>query len=99
MFPSSTNPKNEPPYEDPAAQPFVDQAVAAVTSGGWTAEDAEPHPTWMPDDPDIQRFGIIYETTPEPAGFPLLGSGLVALASLRRRRAMLVRPPQGVSGH
>jgi hypothetical protein len=41
----------------------------------------------MPDDPNIQRFGVICDTTPESAGFLLLGSGLVAMALLWRRRA------------
>jgi hypothetical protein len=86
MFPSSTNPKHEPIYDDPAAQPLIDQAAAAVASGAWTAEDAKAYPTWMPDDTSIQRFGIIYDTTPEPAGYLLLGSGLVAMAWLWRRR-------------
>jgi hypothetical protein len=78
-------------HDDPAAQPFIDQATAAVTSGAWTAEDAQAYPTGMPDDTSIQRFGIVYDTTPDPAGFLLLGSGVVAVASLWRRRAKLVR--------
>ena len=66
--PSSINPATFVP--DPAAQPWVTNAVNAVTSGAWTAADAAQHPFWTPDNLSAaQRFGIveIVDNAPEPA--------------------------------
>jgi hypothetical protein len=70
-----------------------------VSSGEWTVADASVYPTWMPDNPAIQRFGIFFPgtppvITPEPGGVALLGSGLLGLALLWRRRARRVRKPR-----
>jgi hypothetical protein len=87
MWPSSNDSNGQPFLPgayDPAAQAYITQAAAAVAGGYWTPADAAIYPTWVPDDPSIQRFGIIV-ITPEPRALPLLGCGLLGLAMLWRR--------------
>lgn len=99
MYATSTDSNGHPflPSDyDPAAQPYVDQAVAAVAAGQWTPWEASFYPTWVPDDPAMQRFGIIFAdnpplTSPEPGGLALLGSGLICFAWLWRRHTGFVR--------
>ena len=102
MYPSS-NDSNGHPFlasdHDPAAQPYITQAAAAVASGQWTTADAGSYREWLPDNSSVQRFGIILENnppirdldnpspTPEPGGLALLGTGLLALGLVGRRRA------------
>lgn len=98
MYPTSTDSNHEPftaSEYDPAAQPYIAQAAAAVASGNWTTWDTNFYPMWVPDDPGLQRFGVILQETPpvvnpEPGGFLLFGSGLAFMALLWRRRARLV---------
>jgi hypothetical protein len=100
---ASSNDSDGHPFQtsdrDPAAQPYVNQAIAAVAGGSWNASDASLYPEWVPDNPSIQRFGIVIENnppvkdldgpmpTPEPGGLALLGTGLLTLGLLGRRRA------------
>lgn len=95
MYPTSTDSNGHPflPSDwDPAAQAYVNLAIAVVASGQWNAHDATLYPMWVPDNPGLQRFGIIFEdvppiVVPEPGALALLSSGLLAMAWLWRRRA------------
>jgi hypothetical protein len=74
--------------DDPAAQPYIANAIVAVGNGSWTVADADLYTTWMPDDiGSIQRFDAP-EPTPEPGSFVLFGTGLLGLAAfwIRRKR-------------
>ena len=74
---------------DPAAQPYITSAVNAVATGAWNAADSALYPTWVPNDPSIQRFGVVMngETpAPEPATVVIVGMVLIVL-SYRRRTA------------
>ena len=85
--PSSINPA--PFVEDPAAQPWVTNAVNAVTSGAWTAADAAQQPFWTPDNLSAaQRFGIVElaHSAPEPGSFALVGASLIGVGLLLRKR-------------
>jgi hypothetical protein len=92
MYPSSDN--NSSPFPtDPNALQYETQAAAAVSGGAWTLQDALQYPTWVPDDPSVQRFGGFVNvinpqdsSTPEPATFLLIGGGLVALGIRRYSR-------------
>lgn len=90
MNPSSkTGQPNFP--SDPAAQPYEQQAAAAVTSGAWTTEDSARYPMWVPsaNNSNVQRFGVVFAgelPTPEPASQILIGCGLVALGLIGRKR-------------
>jgi hypothetical protein len=86
MNPSSTT-GSTPFPGDPAAQPYELAALNAVTGGSWTAADSARYPTWVPNDPSIQRFGMVLtDPTPEPATLALMGFGMIGLGVLRRRR-------------
>ncbi len=90
MNPSSTNRLNPFP-EDPAAQAYVNQAVTAVTNGWWTAADSAAYPTWVPEDPSLQRFAVVIPgvtplAMPEPGSLILIGLGFVALGLVGRKR-------------
>ncbi len=77
LNPTSTT-KSTPFPTDPAALPYESQAATAVADGSWTATDADQYLTWMPDDTDIQRFGVIPPSpTPEPGTWVLTGLGLL----------------------
>jgi hypothetical protein len=95
MYPSSTT--NGPVFDsDPAAQPYELEAADAVEDGSWTAADSALYPTWVPDDSDLQRFGVILDgvtavttdsPTPEPASFGLMALGVIGLAALSSNRS------------
>lgn len=85
--PSSKNPA--PFVPDPAAQPWITAAQKAVSSGAWTEADANQYPYWTPDSNEsAQRFGIeeLIEPAPEPASLALVGSSLIGLSLLLRKR-------------
>ena len=83
--PSSVN--STPFVEDPAAQAWIADAVKAVQSGAWTPGDATQHPYWSPDNPYAsQRFGIVASGVPEPGSCALVGSALIGLGLLFRKR-------------
>ncbi len=97
MNPSSTTMLPSFP-SDPAAQPWIAAAAQAVTSGAWTVADSDRYPTWVPDDPSIQRFGIVFHNepaTPEPA--TLIATGLALVACGMRRRKPRPLPVSSVS--
>lgn len=84
MYPSSNN--NSSPFPaDPAAEPWETQAAQAVANNTWTIQNADQYPTWVPDDPSVQRFGgfIMNDATPEPGSLLLIGSGLLAFGMWR----------------
>jgi hypothetical protein len=81
---------------DPAALLYEQQAADAVSQGWWTVADANDYPTWVPDDPAIQRFGIFPQDmppapTPEPTTLVLMGFGLLGLALVVGRQRALTR--------
>lgn len=90
MNPSSTTSLAQFP-SDPAAQPYEAEAAAAVTNGQWGASDAARYPTWVPDNPAVQRFGTVFEgesPTPESTTLVLLGLGLTSIGVWSRKRRM-----------
>ena len=95
MNPSSTTASAVFP-SDPAAQSYENAAANAVASGAWTTADSAMYPTWVPNDPSIQRFGVILvadapSSVPEPANLGLVGSGLLSAAFLYRKRKLMAR--------
>jgi hypothetical protein len=87
MNPTSTTKSTQFPT-DPAALPYEAEAATAVSSGAWTAADADQFETWVPDDSSIQRFGFI-EETPEPSTLVLTGLGLLSLGIIVGRSRVL----------
>ena len=76
---------------DPAAQSYENEALTAVSNGSWTTADSARYPTWVPQDPSVQRFGVVFTSAPaipEPGSVVLMGLGLVGigLLPLKRRR-------------
>ncbi len=91
MNPSSTTSTSEFPT-DPAALPYEAAAVTAVADGAWTAADSAQYPTWVPDDPSLQRFAVVLSSqmngdVPEPGSLALMGAGILGLALWRKRKA------------
>ena len=85
-FPSSTNAEGGYLPIDPAAAPWIAQAQAAV-AGGYQADII----IFIPDDSSTQRFGFISSTipltpSPEPGTLMMLGTGIVGLAGVLRRK-------------
>jgi hypothetical protein len=79
---------------DPAAQSWEAEAATAVGNGSWTVADSALYPTWMPDDPTVQRFGVVFTDVapanvggaPEPVSSALMGFGLLGLGFWGRKR-------------
>lgn len=89
MNPSSTTSLAQFP-SDPAAQPYEAEAAAAVNNGQWTLADSARYPTWVPDNPAVQRFGTVFQgesPTPESTTALLLGLGLLGIGIRGRRRS------------
>ncbi|MGO9255976.1 MAG: PEP-CTERM sorting domain-containing protein [Bryobacteraceae bacterium] len=85
---------------DPAAQPYEVEAAQAVANGSWSVADSALYPMWVPQDPTIQRFGIVFTDAPpvpEPASFFLVGLGFVGLGVVGRKRR--VRAGKSADNH
>ncbi len=90
-FPTSTNSEHHPDPIDPAAQIWIDEANAAV-SAGYQPDSA----FFIPVDTSSQRFVAISETptpgtldllpAPEPGTLGMIGTGLLGLVGLVRRK-------------
>jgi hypothetical protein len=88
MNPSSSTASTQFPT-DPAAGPYELEAANAVSYGSWTIADAADWPTWVPDNPEIQRFGVVVAgapPVPEPGTMVLAGLGLIVLGCFKRKR-------------
>jgi len=88
---ASSNTGINPFPDDPAAQAYISQAVTAVDNGWWTAGDSAQYPMWVPENQDLQRYGIILLEQdsiplPEPGSFGLIGWGIFGLAVAARFR-------------
>jgi hypothetical protein len=89
MNPSSTTASAQFPT-DPAALPYEAAAATAVTSGAWTTADSARYPTWVPEDPTLQRFGVILvsdvpTSVPEPTSLGMVGFAILSLVFLYRK--------------
>jgi hypothetical protein len=92
-FPTSTDWDKSTGGADPidqAAQIWIDRASAAVI-GGYQPDSA----FFIPNDPSIQRFVAISETStpgtlgllaPEPGTLGMMGAGLLGLVGMLRRK-------------
>lgn len=106
MYPSSTTNGTAFP-SDPAAQPYETAAATAVSNGSWTTADSAVYPTWVPNDPSVQRFGVILpgvtsittveSGTPEPASLGLMGLGILGMAVLGTRQEIRRRSPRALN--
>jgi hypothetical protein len=93
MNPSSTTSLASFP-DDPAAQPWIAAAVNAVNNGLWSVDESNRYPTWVPNDPSIQRFGIVFQNepaAPEPATLAATGLALVLFGIWRRKSRGAIR--------
>jgi len=85
-FPSSTNAEGGYLPIDPAAAPWISLAQIAVANG------YKPDTIiFIPDDSNTQRFGFITSTipltpSPEPGTLALIGSGVLGMAGILRRK-------------
>ena len=88
-FPSSTNSENGYLPIDPAAASWIAKAEAAV-AGGYQPDIY----IFVPDDSRTQRFGFLHSDvplypimpTPESSSLLLLGSGVLGIAGVLRRK-------------
>lgn len=90
MNPSSTSSINPFPT-DPAALSYEAAAANAVANGWWTSADAAQFPIWVPQDPSLQRLGVVLDgappvAMPEPANLGLMSLGVCGLALAGRVR-------------
>jgi hypothetical protein len=87
---NASSPNGLTPFpNDPAAQPWVNNAIAAYNNGNgpWTAADAAQFPYWSPSAAGAeQRFGIEEVVSPEPGSFALVGASLIGVGLLLRKR-------------
>jgi PEP-CTERM motif len=65
----------------PGAQTDVANAAAAVAAGY-----VPDHPIFNPDDTNSQSFSVVSSATPEPGTLAMMGTGMLGLAGVLRRK-------------